>query len=411
MNTIEQKDSSEEIVIVAGCYEGLSDVIKPLCDKGEPIEREELVKLLGGEDVYLNPRDNKYDAYAVGVYTATQILLGYVWMQQAPSVRRWMAENGKSFVAARIDRFNTQTGLMMAIPKIPMNLKRVTRSEGIDKDWAKELPLVITDIKQQGLEMGLFVLKEKLEVLTEWDDSLKPMIDNVFRYLETDLSDYCYEECIDVYKAMRKSPIKVVREKADKFLKALVNRGSGKSTRWWIDEWLPNFMKEAMGSDLLKIYENSGYTLEMVEKLLQEAPMTLYQIYRSNKPRFAKQLYYSALPTQIFYRLITLLTVREGLKDVRSKMDDVRCEKNEELFHFIHPEIDEKEAFRIHDAMKRVVVNQRVTEICAYLRELKERRKVLLPETPNTVYKELKRMGMPIGEGFSEKRFSNCYLK
>jgi hypothetical protein len=83
----------------------------------------------------------------------------------------------------------------------------------------------------------------------------------------------------------------------------------------------------------------------------------------------------------------------------------------EEKFHFIHPEIEEQEAYRIHNAMSRVVVNQKVTEICAYLKELKERRKVLLPETPNAVYKELIRMGMPIGEGYSEKRFSNCYLK
>ena len=417
-NTI-NNDSAEEIVIVASCYEGLSDVIKPLCEKGEPIEREELVKLIGGEEVFLNPRDNKYDAFAVGVYTVTQKLLGYVWMQQAPSVRRWMAENGKSFVAVKIDRFNTKTGLMMAKPTKPMHLERVTRSEGINEDWAKDLPLVITDIKQQGLEMGLFVLKEKLEVLTEWDDSLKPMLDNVFRYLETDLSDYCYGECIDVYKAMRKSPIEVIREKADWFLKALVNRGSGDRTRWWIDEWLPNFRKEAKGSDLLGVYENSGYSLEMVEELLKDAPMHLYQMYCSNKSRFAKQLYYSALPPQIFYRLITLLTVREGLRDENEnhnqrlsvKGQKAKVEGDVELFHFIHPEIEDEEALHIHVAMKRIVVHQKVTEICEYLKDLKKRGKVILPASPATMYNELKRMGMPTGEGYTEKHFRNYYLR
>lgn len=405
-------DATEEIVIVASCYGELRDVIIPLCEKGEPIEREEIVKLIGGEEVYLNPRDNKYDAYAVGVYTVTQKLLGYVWMQQAPSVRRWMAENGKSFLAVKIDRFNTQTGLMMAKPTLPMQLVRVTRSEGIDDKWAKDLPLVITDIKQQGLEMGLFVLKEKLEVLTEWDDSLKPMLENVFRYLETDLSDYCYGECIDAYKAMRKSPIKVVREKADFFLKALVNRGSEDRTMWWIDEWLPNFMEEAKGSDLLKVYENSDYTKEMVEELLKDAPMHLYQMYRSNKPRFAKQLYYSALPPQIFYRLITLLTLREAMgNDVRSQMDEGRCKAGEEIFHFIHPEIEEEEAWHIHYTVKRLVVYQKVPEICIYLKELKKKGKVMLPSSPTTMYIEMKRMGMPTGEGYTEKNFRNNYLK
>lgn len=403
-------DATEEIVIVASCYEGLSDIIKPLCKKGKPIEREELIKLIGGEEVFLNPRDNKYDNYAVGVYTSTQILLGYVWMQQAPSVRRWMAENGRSFVPVKIDRFNTKTGLMMAKPTMPMHLVRVTRSEGINQDWAKDLPLVITDIKQQGLEMGLFVLKEKVGKLTEWDDSLKPMLDNVFRYLETDLSDYCYGMSIDAYKAMRRSPIEVVREKADLFLKALVNRGSEERTRWWIEKWLPAFMKKAMKSDLLGVYEKSGYTLEMIEELLNEAPMHLYHMYGVNNLRFAKQLYYAALPPQIFYRFLTLLTLKEAMgKDVRSQMDERRCKV--EYFRFIHPAMDKEQEVKIHNEVTNLVQRQGVMEICHYLRVLESEKKVLLPQMAKVAYAELRRIGMPQGEGYSEKHFMKHYNK
>lgn len=86
-------------------------------------------------------------------------------------------------------------------------------------------------------------------------------------------------------------------------------------------------------------------------------------------------------------------------------------ERNEELFHFVHPEIDETEAWRIHDAVKRLVAHQRVKEICQYLKESRKNRKVLLPDTPGVAYAELVRMGMPNGEGFSEKYFSSCYLK
>ena len=42
---------------------------------------------------------------------------------------------------------------------------------------------------------------------------------------------------------------------------------------------------------------------------------------------------------------------------------------DEELFHFVHPELDETEAWRIHDAIKRVVANYRIPDICAYLKE------------------------------------------
>lgn len=82
-----------------------------------------------------------------------------------------------------------------------------------------------------------------------------------------------------------------------------------------------------------------------------------------------------------------------------------------DLFHFIHPEIEEEEARRIHKAIKRLVVNQKVQDICIYLKEQREKGKLLLPQSPGTAYKELQRMGMPCGEGYSEKYFYSCYLK
>lgn len=86
-------------------------------------------------------------------------------------------------------------------------------------------------------------------------------------------------------------------------------------------------------------------------------------------------------------------------------------ERDEELFHFVHPELEEDEAWRVHDAIKRLVTHQKVQEICLYLKELKGERKVLLPQSPSVAYKELVRMGMPTGDGYSEKYFSGCYQK
>ena len=81
----------------------------------------------------------------------------------------------------------------------------------------------------------------------------------------------------------------------------------------------------------------------------------------------------------------------------------------EERFHYIHPEIEDDEAWRIHEAVKRLVVSHKIPEICTYLKEQKQKGKMLLPPNPSFVYEELIRMGMPTGKGYSEKYFSACY--
>lgn len=90
---------------------------------------------------------------------------------------------------------------------------------------------------------------------------------------------------------------------------------------------------------------------------------------------------------------------------------DNNRERNEERFHFVHPEIEEEEAWRIHNSVKRLVTNQKIPEICIYIKEQREKRKMLLPQSPSAAYKELQRMGMPKGEGYGEKHFSSCYMK
>ena len=99
----------------------------------------------------------------------------------------------------------------------------------------------------------------------------------------------------------------------------------------------------------------------------------------------------------------------EELKEER-KMEEEK-ELEEEQFHFIHPEIEDEEAWRIHDAIKRLVSYQKVPEICAYLKEQNQNKKLFLPPNPSFVYEELKRLGMPTGDGYSEKYFAACYKK
>ena len=82
-----------------------------------------------------------------------------------------------------------------------------------------------------------------------------------------------------------------------------------------------------------------------------------------------------------------------------------------ERFHFVHPEIENDEARRIHEAVKRVVACQGIQEICKYLSQLSVEKKVLLPQNAEKAYNELVRLGMPDGEGYSLKTFMKYYKR
>ena len=88
-----------------------------------------------------------------------------------------------------------------------------------------------------------------------------------------------------------------------------------------------------------------------------------------------------------------------------------RRARDGEKFRFVHPELGDEEAWRVHDAMKRVVKLQGMQMICQYLMQLKSEKKVLLPPNPSAAYAELVRIGMPNGEGFSEITFRKYYNK
>ena len=116
---------------------------------------------------------------------------------------------------------------------------------------------------------------------------------------------------------------------------------------------------------------------------------------------------------QLALSLTQILGAQHEIKAALQRLDLVSAnrERNEERFHFVHPEIGDEEAWHTHDMVKRLVVNYRMPDICAFLKDKNQDRKILLPSNPSFVYLELVRMGMPTGEGFSEKNFSNNYVR
>ncbi len=87
-------------------------------------------------------------------------------------------------------------------------------------------------------------------------------------------------------------------------------------------------------------------------------------------------------------------------------------EEREDIFKFIHPAVDSEEReWQIHHEIKRLVTRQGIQEICQYLKQMADEKKIMLPQNAEKAYNELVRMGMPNGDGFSLKTFRNCYTR
>ena len=303
-----------EIIIVGSRYGELASVVKPLYAMMTPVTQRDIKEKLGGDVVYLSPTENQFDDDAVGVFTVSQQLLGYVWMYQSYGLKQMLRNSGKRYVKAQISRMNTTFGLLMATSDGSWTLDANVQDNTIDAPtWAIDLPEVLTSMTSQSLTLGLDLLSDELRESAAWSDRLRQRIDNVLRHLPLDLSASHCQECMEVYRQMKQSTIAEVRSHSELLLQTLVSRGSQQQMEWWTEHWLTDFFASAASGDLLRLYEADGWTLERVEELLRKAPERLFQLYLVNKYRFATHLYYSRLSQRAYDRLLTLLAVREAM--------------------------------------------------------------------------------------------------
>lgn len=318
----------DELIIVGSRYGVLSDVLRPLYEKGTPIEQEKINEVLGYDEFYLMPGPDDLDPYAIGAYTTEGKEMGFLWMYQAPALRQWIDENHARFVTIHIKRMNTKYGLMIAESERPIRLKPCDRiSLDTDMEWADNLPKVMRSISIQSLALSVALLQDELEKAERWTERMQVRIDNLLRNLPSDLSAHHYRDAINLYKAMKSSKIEEVRQQCDIVLQAFVRRGSANQMQWWVKEWLPSFFQEVAKGDLVRLYETAGYTLERVENILNGAPANLFYLYKVNRLQFAYRLYYTALPRELYSRLLTLLAVYVAMQEKKRKQEESNRQK------------------------------------------------------------------------------------
>jgi len=308
------KNNHEEIFIVGSRYGELADVITPLYNTPKPIQAADIIQALGCDEVYLKPVPNDHDVYAVAVYAQDTRRIGFVWMYQAPTMRYWLEKHHRSYAKVHITGACPSAQVLMAEMDMPLDVPTISRRcENYDAQWASDLPEVMKSISDQSLELGLMLLRDELADATQWSRQLEKRIDTLLENIPLDLSAYRHNAFVDVFKMMRQSKIKEVREHSDLLLHTLVYRGSKEHVSWWAEKWLPSFFREAAEGDLLGVFEAAHYTLQSVEELLDQAPAHLFYLYEVNRTLFVNRLYYSALPQEVYNRLLTLLAVREAM--------------------------------------------------------------------------------------------------
>lgn len=101
----------------------------------------------------------------------------------------------------------------------------------------------------------------------------------------------------------------------------------------------------------------------------------------------------------------------EEQETVLNPLGNNNRDRDEKQFQFIHYSISKEDGWAIHDEIKNLVARQKIQMICKCLKEMNDEKKLLLPsDNPSAVYKELVRMGMPNGKGFSEVSFRKYYM-
>ena len=186
--------------------------------------------------------------------------------------------------------------------------------------------------------------------------------------------------------------------------------------------------RAAVRLDMLRLEMSHGK--ELSENFLDEAAkLRRYSYWEGNKfmidyPVIKQYLY------RIFGKLtndkrIALYYYNVQMKQLHQDMDelagrqaskaqtktDATPRRDEEMFKYVHPTLDDEEGWKAHDEVKRLVRRHGIQEICQYLNDMALEKRAYLANMPSAAYVELKRMGMPDGDGFSEKTFMRYYRK
>ena len=109
----------------------------------------------------------------------------------------------------------------------------------------------------------------------------------------------------------------------------MIHRGSKQRMDWWMDSCLPYYFHDPGIGSVVDLFDSANMTLEHIEALLHQAPEHLFHFYLADRSNFSTHLLYSALPHELYTRLLTLLAVREAMMQRKEEVEQVESDVDE----------------------------------------------------------------------------------
>lgn len=277
------------------------------------------------------------------------------------------------------------------------------------EDWSYTGPLLPKSQSELKLDQVLHVLREMVRYCEQWSEDVQAHIEALCRHGALDLSVEMRRELSAIRLWLEQMPQPKAQAFAHRLLTLQNNMGSQENRQMHAQRLLKDKMSSA---GCLALHLSGRVDATALAACVAAMPYRPYKGY-AGAQNFVGKLYYDLLTREKLRQIFTAVELHLSLEEPTAQELTHQEEEAMETFHFIRPEIADEEARRsIHNTVRRLVTQYGVQEICAYLKELCQQKKIMLPQSVQSVYDELTRMGMPAGEKrFDYKTFAKYYNK
>lgn len=353
----------------------------------------------------------------------TEVTRGVISRMDLPEMLQLMTFTGYDVLKARMVMLSAQGAFGVLEVDVPDGFVMTEDAErnSVWDDWSWVDALAAEGVLDyemfseaeeaiKMLDLGL----EKPEMLS--DMMVTRNVNRLIRASRCDVSMETQAALARYRRLVAVHPSEKVRAMQERLIKAINDIGSEERKEAFRTEYYPQIkarlderrkLMEVLHPDLDgEVLRQSAY------EALKRLPDNLF-LDITDKGELMHRLLYlgGGIPRKKLYMLLDALSVWDS-DEVDVLGSDGDASADSELFHFVHPLLEDDKAWEIHRCVRHLVSRFGVQEICGYLSELRNEKKLLLPQSLMSAYEELRRMGMPCeAKGYDYKTFAKFYNK
>lgn len=349
--------------------------------------------------------DNPSEADAVIAYLG-QCCLGYVRSAQRAEACGLIRALGLEAMQGRMVEADPQRRWLTvevvadeALPSLPIG-----RPAHPLTGWHFDGRTLPEEEKEHRLRTLLASLLLTVKACEPWEEDMEEWLVYVDQELWRDISSDCSEKVEQLLRLLTDgTPAQpLYADKALRLQLAMDRMGSPEVRRQQAEHICQRAFSRSM--DELLCYYKGDEPLQAVLTL----PAELLRLYLTDSEALMGRLWYYRLPREQVRGVLTLLALM-----VRLRKDEPALSPSDiEPFRFIHPALDDEAILQVHREMTHLCRHFGIQDICAYLNHLASTGRVLQPQSAQSIYDELTRLGMPASSpGFDYKTFMKYYRR